>query len=50
MKKPQLIDTILIIDHTATHTHPYINNILSVYLINQMFEKSLTLLIFSLNH
>ena len=30
-----------------SHTHPYINNMLSVYLTNQILEQSLILLFFS---
>ena len=45
--KNQPCSTILIID-LQSYTHSYINNIQSVYLTNQMFEQSLTLLFFFL--
>ena len=43
--KTQPTSTILIID-PYSHTHPYINIVLNVYLINQILEQSLTLLFF----
>ena len=45
--KTQPIDTVLIIE-PHSHTHPYINNTLSVYLTNQMLEQSLAFLFFFL--